>query len=187
MTKARKTRQMRPKRRGADEAEEEGGLPHEDGTGDDADVFGGADDDIGDGFGGSVDGEAGAGFCGMGDESGAAGEESDKDFHGGMEFSEDAEGEEAAADGADESVDGIPEGIDPGDFIGEELEGEEEGGADEDGGIAEDGEVGVFIGEGEEVEADGESGDEDGEVEINAGESGEAEGDGEGIEDVHFI
>jgi hypothetical protein len=171
----------------ADGSEDEGCLPHEDGAGDDADVFGGADDDIGNGFGGGIDGEAGAGFGGVGDEGGAAGEEGDDDLHGGVEFAEDADGEEAAAYRSNEGVDGIPKGIDPGNFVGKKFEDKEETGSDEDGIISEDGEIGKFIGKGEEVEADGEPGDEGGEVEVDAGEGGEAEGDGEGIEDVHFF
>ena len=121
----------------------------------------------------------------MGGEGGGAGEERADDEEGGVHVSECGEGEHDGASGADDGVDGVPEGVEPGDFIGEEFDGEHDGGGGDDPGVSESGEVGVGAGEFDPVESNSQTCDEGGEVEVDPGEGGEAEGDAKLVEQAH--
>ena len=94
-------------------------------------------------------------------------------------------GEQRAADRPNHGVDGVPDRIDPRNFVGEKFEEIENAGDGDDPGIAEDFERLVLWRQRDPVKMNGEPGDKNGQVKIDAGERSETERDGEQIELFH--
>jgi hypothetical protein len=88
-------------------------------------------------------------------------------------------------DRPDDGVDGVPGGIDPGNFVGEKFQEIEDASDGNDPGLAEDFERLVIRRENDPVLMDGEAGDEDGEVKIDARETGEPERHAQQVESFH--
>jgi hypothetical protein len=82
-------------------------------------------------------------------------------------------------------VDGVPGGVNPGNFIGEKFQKIKNARDGDDHGIAQRFERLISRRERDPVEMDGEAGDENGEVEINASETSQAESDAEEMKFFH--
>lgn len=93
--------------------------------------------------------------------------------------------EERATDRADHSVNGVPGGIDPWNFVSEKFQEVENARDTDDDRMAEDFERLVGGRENDPVLVDGETGRENREVKVDAGEAGEAERDTEKVEPLH--
>jgi hypothetical protein len=134
----------------------------------DEDVFGDAGEDVRERFRGGVDEEAETGFGEMRGEAGDACEDACHDLVRGVGGAHDVEGEEDGAGGADDGVEGVPETVDPWDFIDEGLEQEEQEGDGHDGWVGDEAED-VWSADGlEPAHAASEACEEGGEVEIDA-------------------
>ncbi len=127
--------------------------------------------DIREGFGRGRDGGAGGGFAAVGDEGDGGSEKCGQQLVLGRKLGRGAVGEESGDRDADESVQGIPDEIEGGDFVGEEFEDEERGTGGNDGPGGEE----LQSGREREMSAAGEQAEDgDGGVEIQAG--GESDG-----------
>ena len=129
--------------------------------------------------------EADAAFRAVRDEGDAAGEDGHDDVIDRIGRAEDADGEQRAADGADDGVDGVPQRIDPRDFIRKKLQEKKRAGDEEYGGMGEEVERLILRSERDPVLLDGEAGGKHGEVEIQAGERGQTEGDAQKLKLFH--
>ena len=121
----------------------------------------------------------------MGEEARPARDERDDDIEDRARLTQDADGEERAADRPDEGVNGVPSGVDLRNFVGEKFQEVERARDPEDERVAEERERLIFGREDDPVEMNGEAGDEDSQVQIHAGEAGEAEGDAKQLELIH--
>ena len=92
---------------------------------------------------------------------------------------------QCAANRADHRVDGVPGGVNPGNFVGEKFQKIKNARDGDDHGMAQRFERLISRREGDPVEMDGETGDENGEVEINASETSQAESDAEEMKFFH--
>jgi hypothetical protein len=101
-----------------------GGEPSQ---GDGEDIFGEAEGDVGDGLGRWSDGGADGSFAGVGVECDEASEKRSQKLLGGSELGGGAVGEQRGDRDTDEGVEGGPDEIEGGDFVGEEFDGEERG------------------------------------------------------------
>lgn len=93
----------------------------EDDAGGDEGVFCEAEGDVGGGGGRLVGEEACGGFDGVGGEGGDTGEQGHEDLQVKGDVAHDLQSDKDAAERANEGVDYVPQGIEPGDFIGDEL------------------------------------------------------------------
>ena len=82
-------------------------------------------------------------------------------------------------------MNGIPRGIDPRNFVGEEFEKIENAGDRNNRRMAQDFERLIGRRERDPVEMDGQSSDENGEIEVDAGQASQAERDCKEIEPFH--
>jgi hypothetical protein len=156
-----------------------GGEP---GEPDGENVFAEAEGPVGEGFGAGIDGGAGGGFRAVGGEGDASGEKSGGPVPVRSGGAESAEGEQSGGGRADESVHGIPEGVEPGNFVGEEFDKIESDGNGENGGIREDTQG---CGEVDHPKALEETEGGDGGVEIESGGEAGAEDQAESFEGIH--
>src|SRR5216684_7548791 len=104
---------------------------------------------------------------------------------GGTRMAQHLNGKQRAANRADHGVDGVPGGINPGNFVREKFEKIKNARDGDDHGIAQRFERLISRRERDPVEMDGEAGDENGEVEINASETSQAESDAEEMKFFH--
>ena len=93
--------------------------------------------------------------------------------------------EQSAANRANHGVNGIPRGVDPWNFVGEEFEEIEYTGDRNNRRVAQDFERLIGRRERDPVEMDGQSGDENGEIEVDPGQASQAERDGKKVEPFH--
>ena len=93
--------------------------------------------------------------------------------------------EQSAANRANHGVNGIPRGVDPRNFVGEEFEKIEDTGDRNNRRVTQDFERLIGRRERDPVEMDGQSGDENGEIEVDAGQASQAERDCKEIEPFH--
>src|SRR5260370_40089330 len=103
----------------------------------------------------------------------------------GTRMSQTLNGKQCAANRADHGVDGVPGGVNPGNFVGEEFQKIKNARDGDDHGIAQRFERLISRREGDPVEMDGEAGNKDGEVKIKAGQGGKSEGDTEEVKFFH--
>ena len=89
--------------------------------------------------------------------------------------------EQRATDWADHGMDGVPDGIDPRDFVCEKFEKIKNAGNDDHGGMPENIERLVVGTERNPVKMNGEPGRENGEVKIDSGQRSETERNAEQI------
>jgi hypothetical protein len=142
---------------------------------DNSGIFGQAERDIGKRFRRRVTGETRGGFGGVRNQARPAGEQRDNYGKGRARMPEQLNGEQCAADWANDSVNGVPGGIDPRDFVGNKFQEIENASDGDDHGIAEDFERLIRGCESDPVEMNGQTGGENGEVKIDPGEAGESE------------
>ena len=93
--------------------------------------------------------------------------------------------EQSAADRANHGVNGIPRGVDPWNFVGEEFEKIENAGDRNNRRVTQDIERLIGRRERDPVKMDGESGDENGEIQIDAGQASQAERDCKEVKLLH--
>jgi hypothetical protein len=93
--------------------------------------------------------------------------------------------EQSAADRANHSVNGIPRGVDPRNFVGEKFEEVEDTGDRDDCRVAQDLEQLIGRRERDPVEMDGQSGDENREIKVDAGQASQAERDRKEVKLLH--
>ena len=89
------------------------------------------------------------------------------------------------ADGTDGGVHRIPGRINPRNFVGQKLHGEEDTGDRDDPRVGQHLEAGVLRREVDPVEADGQTGEKDNEVKIQAGQGSQAHRHAEKLQDFH--
>jgi len=142
---------------------------------------------VGEWLGALIDGQAGCGFGGVGREGDTSAEQDQHPFGERVDLAEGGGGEDGRADGADESVDRIPNAVDPGNLVADELDDEGYAGAYEDGGVRENLEFVHGRRELQEIEAKCEAEAEDGCVEAEARGEAEAHGRRKGGECVHVV
>ena len=148
-----------------------GGGPGEaDGYG----VFRGAEGEVGDRLGAGGDDGAEGDFGAVGDGGEEAADSGGDELQAGREVGAGCVGEKRGGRDADDGVECVPDEVDAGDFVGDELPGEEDGAGGEDPRIAEGFES---AGKGDPVITREETEGEDGGVEVEPG--GEAHGDDE--------
>src|SRR5713226_5457761 len=104
---------------------------------------------------------------------------------GGTRMAQHLNGKQRAANRADHGVDGVPGGVNPGNFVGEKFQKIKNTRDGHDHGIAQCFERLIGRRERDPVEMDGEAGDENGEVKINASETSQAESDAEEMKFFH--
>lgn len=149
-----------------------GGGPGEaDGDG----VFRGAEGDVGDRLGAGGDDGAEGGLRAVGDRGEEAAGTRGQELQAGREVGAGGVGEKGGGWDADDGVERVPDEIDAGDLVGDELAGEEEGCGGEDPGMAEGFES---AGKGDPMVAGEEAEGEHGGVEVEPGR--EADGDDKG-------
>ena len=149
------------------------------------DILGNGQADIGRRFWRTVGSESGGSFGRVSDETGGTAEQDDEHVDDRRMMSENLKGDQRATDRADDGVNCVPRGVDPGNFVGEKLEQIQNAGDDDDPGLAENFERLVARRERDPMEMDREASNENGEIKIDAGEAGEAERDGDGVESIH--
>lgn len=148
-------------------------------------VFTDAERDIGKWFRRRVGSESRRRFGGMTNETGATGEQRDDDSERRTWVPEYLNPKERAADWPNHSVNGVPDRIDPRNFVGEKFE-EIENACDSDNpGIPEHAERLVIGRERNPMEVDGKTRHKNGEIQIDAGERGETERHSKKIEPFH--
>lgn len=107
------------------------------GEADGDDILGAREGDIRDGLRAGGDGRANGGFGAVGDQRDGGSEGGGEDLHLGRELRTGVIRDESGDGNADEGVEGVPEEVEAGDLVGDEL-GQEHGGAGgEDPGMAE--------------------------------------------------
>jgi hypothetical protein len=116
---------------------DDGVVGREPGEADGYRVFGGAEGDIGDGLGRRGDGGANRGLGGVGGEGDGSAERGGEYLHLRGELGAGLVGDKRGDRDADEGVEDIPEEIEGGELVGEELDEEEDGRDDEDPGVGE--------------------------------------------------
>ena len=149
------------------------------------DVFGDAESDVGERLRRSVAGQARGSFGGVTNQSRAAREERNQDGHGGAGMAEHLNGEQRAANRSDDGVHGVPDRIDPRNFVGQEFEQVEAAGDADDPGIGQNIERLILRPECDPVEMDRQTGDEHRQIQIDPGERGEPERDGKEVQSIH--
>ena len=140
-------------------------------------VFGGGEGDVREGFGAGGDGGADGVLGAVGEKRDAGAGGGGEQLHAGREVVGGLVGDEGGDGDANEGVEGVPDEIEGGDLVDDELGGEEQAGGDEDPGVREGVEA---RGESDPVEAVEQAEGEDGGVDVEPG--GEAGGDDEGSE-----
>ena len=103
------------------------------GQADGEDVFAEAERDVGEGFGRGRYGGAGGGFAAVGDKGDPGAEQRRHQLVRGRKLGGGLVGQQSGDWDADEGVEGVPEQVEGGDFVGEEFEGEEREAGDDDG------------------------------------------------------
>lgn len=121
----------------------------------------------------------------MRNQARASRKQRDDDRERGTRMSENLNGQQCAANRADHRVDGVPGGVNPGNFVGEKLQKIKNARDGDDNGIAQRFERLISRSEGDPVEMDGEAGNENGEVKIDASETSQAESDAEEMKFFH--
>ncbi len=102
------------------------------GQGDGQDVFANTQRDVREWFGRGGDGGAGGGFAAVGDEGYGCSEERGQELVLGGKLGGGLVGEKSGDGDADEGVEGVPDEVERGDFVGEEFDDEERGAGDDD-------------------------------------------------------
>ncbi len=169
-----------------DQDEDEGdgrgdvGLPGgEPGEEDGQDIFAHAEGDVGEGLGRGGDGGADGGFAAVSDEGDSASGKRGGKLLGGREGCRGLIREERGDRNADEGVERVPDEVEGGDLVGEELDGEEREAGGDDAPVGEQVEG---RGQGDEVEVCQEAEGGHGGVDVEPG--GEADRDQQGDEFV---
>ena len=114
-------------------------------------------------------------------ETGASCQQRDDDCERGTGMTEHLNRKQCPADWANHGVDGVPDRIHPGNFVGEEFEQVENSSDTDDPWIAEHFERLILRRKRDPVKMDCQAGGKNGEVKINAGERGETESDAEDV------
>ncbi len=148
-------------------------------------VFTDAERDVGKWFRRSVASESRRRFGSMTNETCAAGEQRDDDSERRTWMPQHLDPKERAADWPNHSMDGVPDRIDPRNFVGAKLE-EIENARDRDNPRIPEHAQRLVIGrERNPMEMDGETRHENGEIQIDACEGGETERHSKKIEPFH--
>ena len=121
----------------------------------------------------------------MGDETCGTGEQDNQQIEHRALMAQRLDREKRATDGPDDRVNGVPGGIDPGNFVGKKLEEIQKAGEDDDPRLAKDFERLEAGGENDPMLVDGQAGDEDGEVKIDARETSEPQRHAQQVESIH--
>ena len=121
----------------------------------------------------------------MGDKGRAASKQGDDYSERRAWMTEHLNCKQSAANRTNDSVNNIPGGVDPWNFIGEKFEEIENTGDCDDPRVAEDLERLILRRQSDPVKMDGESTDENREVKIDAGERGEPESDSKQVKFLH--
>src|ERR1051326_7400646 len=101
-------------------------------------IFADTEGDIGKRFGRSIADQTRGCFGGVTKQAGSDGEKRNDDGEGRIRMAEHLNGQERAADWADNRVNGIPNGIDPWNFVGEEFQTIKDSGNNDNCGVTED-------------------------------------------------
>ena len=100
-------------------------------------------------------------------------------------MTEDLNREQCAADRPDHRMNGVPDGIDPRNFVSQKFEEIKKAGNGDDPRVTEHFERLVIRCERDPVKMNRESGGEDSQIKVDAGEGGQAERHGEQIQSLH--